>query len=230
MSAPRAGDIFQFVHVLATSVSDKTKKILSQIGSNVGEGQVDASNVEWLQHVGFASRPASPVKGSEAHALAVRIGNTEVVLGSSDIRSLGVYGSLSEGETCVYAGGADGLGQARMLLKADGGINLYTREGNAPGGGGMLIQLDASSDTIRIVNSVGNGIVIDADGVSITSGGAALTLTTAGDAKLVATGMCQMDGASVCLGSIAIPVVNSILVGPTGIVGVASGKCVASLL
>ena len=69
---------------------------------------------------------------------------------------------------------AHGNGQARALFKADGSIHLYTRKGNTAAGVGMTIQLDAASGAIRMLNDKGYGIIIDADGIKITTGAAAL--------------------------------------------------------
>jgi len=230
MSAPRAGDAFQFVHVLGTRVAEKTKRILCQTGSNVGEGQPDASEVEHVQHVGFASRPSNNELGKDAaSALVLRLGNREIAVASFDERGLPLYGNLKAGETCVYAAGADGAGQARILLKDNGSINLYTRKGNTEGGVGMMFQMDAENGAIRMINDQGYGIIIDEDGIKITSGAASLTLGADGGVSLIGTGRCVVDGSSICLGSIALPVVNSVCVGPAGLVAVASTKVYCAL-
>jgi hypothetical protein len=227
MAAPTIADMFQVgVDILHTTVTSLTKKIVAQTGSVVGK-TTDADGVEWWQQVGFASRPAKPAAGSAAaQGIVMRQGGIDACIASQDVRGLTIYGNLADGETCVYAGGSDGNGQARALFKADGSINLYTRKGNTSGGTGMLIQIDASSGAIRLVNDKGYGIVIDGNGVQITSGSAGLTLTGSGNATLVGTGQTQVDGSSICLGSVAVPVVNSVCVGPTGIAARASLKVV----
>lgn len=227
MPAPSQADVFQYVHVLGTSLTDKSKSIVAQIGSVNGKGQTDADNVKWMQHVGFASRPSNAVIGSgAASALVVRIGSTELAIASQDERYLEIYGALAEGETAIYSTGPDGSAQGRILLKKDGSINLYSRKGNAASGAGMMIQLDASGSAIRLVNAAGNGVIIDDDGVKITAGGSSLTLASSGDASLVAKGQLQLDGASGCLGNNPVPGVTNALMGPTGLVGVANPKWV----
>ena len=226
MSAPDPKDQFQpGVDILSTSISDTSKKIEAQTGTNNGAGQGEGSNVEWWQHVGFASRPSNPVLGKEcAQAVVLRSGGQDISLASQDLRGLDLYGALAPGETCLYASGADGAGQARILLKADGSVSLFSKQGNTTGGTGMLIQLDAANNAIRLLNASGHGIIIDEDGVKVTAGDACLNLTAGGNASLIGTGQTQVDGSGVVIGSLAVPGVNSALTGVTGVAGKASLK------
>lgn len=216
--------------ILTTTVNAATKKILCQLGS-VTEETTSADNVEWWQHVGFASRPPKPVAGkTAAQSITFSASDHDVCFASQDLRGLELYGSLGFGETCIYAPGEDGAAQARVLLKKNGSISLYTRVGNTSDGAGMILQLDPENDAIRITNGAGYGLIIDADGVRIFSGDkAALTLSSGGTCSLVATQQCQVDGSSIVLGSVAVPVVNSVCVGPAGIAAAASTKVFAAL-
>jgi hypothetical protein len=233
MSATFLPDSFQIVHVLGTELVDKTKKILTKIGSVTGEGQTDSDKVEWWQQVGFASRPAKPNKDKEeaAGALVLRIGRYEIAFASQDNRTNAIYGALADGETCMFGGGEDGKSQGRVLIKKNGSVNIYTRAGNAEDGDGMLFQMDAENDTIRCVNSKGYGFIIDGDGFKAFAGGSGscLTLDKSGKCSLVGTGQAQVDGSTVLLGSIAAPVVNAVCVGPAGLVAVASSKVLCAL-
>lgn len=241
MAAPTLGDVFRFVDVLRTTVTATSKKIVAQIGSigsesggepapnDSGDGEVtavtDNDDVEWWQHVGFASRPPKADPGNAAaQAFLIRQGGIDAAIASQDLRGLAIYGNLADGETCVYAGGADGKAQARVLLKADGSATLYTKKGNTDGGAGMMIQLDAANGAIRLVNDQGYGIIIDSSGVTLTAKNAGLTLGSDGNIKLIGTKQTQIDGAGVCLGSVVVPGVNSAITGPTGIAGKASLK------
>lgn len=231
MAAPSLKDQFLVgTDVLLTKLADNGK-ILAQIGC-VGSGSGDASgastaadNVEWWQHVGFASRPSKPDPGkAAAQAFVIRQGGNDIAIASQDVRSLAMYGALKDGETCIYAAGADGKAQARSLYKADGSIHHYTRKGNTEGGTGMAIIMDATAGAITIVNDKGFGLIINSDGVMLTAGSAGLTLKSGGDITLAGTGQTQVDGAGVCLGSLAVPGVNSALTGVTGVAGKASLK------
>lgn len=215
--------------VLTTTVSAKTKKILAQLGSVRGE-TTDSDAAEWWQHVGFASRPSKPIaKTSAAQTIKVSAADRDLCVASQDLRGLELYGSLDFGETCLYAPGETGTAQARIVLKKDGSIHLYTRQGNTSTGGGMVVQVDAANDAIRLLNSQGYGLIIDGDGITLTTGTGALTIASSGNVKLVGTGTAQLDGTSVTLGSIAAPGVNSVCVGPAGIAGVGSTKVFAAL-
>ncbi len=135
MSAPDLKGMIQVgFDVLTTTINEKTKKILAQIGSVLAE-TTDADNAEWWQHVGFASRPSKPeAKKKAAQAVVLRAGDHDVIVASQDLRGLELYGNLKAGETCTYAAGEDGTGQARTLWRDDGAITHFTTEGNVPGG------------------------------------------------------------------------------------------------
>lgn len=214
--------------ILTTFVSEKTKRIIAQLG-DVTKEATKSRGAEWWQHVGYASRPPKPEAGKKAaQAVVLKTSDRDVVIGSVDERGLTLYGNLDFGETCIYAAGEDGKAQARVLLKKNGSINLYTRKGNTESGKGMLIQIDAENGAIRIVNDKGFGIVIDGDGVKITAGDAGISLEAGGgNVRMIGKGQAQVDGGSIVLGSKAIPGVNSVLTGLTGLIGVGSTKVFA---
>lgn len=226
MAVSSLSDLFLIgIDILKTKLDSATKTIFAQLGSVTEEYPSGHDENEWWQHVGFASRPAIPTpKHKAAQCVAIRHSERDVVIASRDTRSQTIYGSLGEGETCVYAAGADGNSQGRVLLKDNGSVNLYTREGNSPTGGGIAIMMSAEEDSISIVNSKGYGIIINADGVKLTANNSGLTLDSGGKIKLVGKGQTQVDGSTVLLGSIAVPVANSALKGPSGALGTASLK------
>jgi hypothetical protein len=214
--------------ILTTVVNATTGRIFAQTG-NVNTEKTETDGVEWWQHVGFASRPAKPEPGKKAaQAITLKSSDRDVCISSVDNRGLELYGSLDHGETCLYAAGEDGTSQARVLLKKDGSINLYTRKGNAAAGAGMVVQVDAQNGVIRLINDKGYGIIIDQDGVKITAGASGLTLNSSGSAKLVATGQCQVDGGSICLGATAT-IATPVLVGLTGLTAIPSAKIFGSV-
>lgn len=226
----RPASISGLVHagldILSSTLSATTKAILLQTGDAVKEG-TDADAVEHWQHIGFASRPAKPEAGKKAaQCVVLKTSDRDVAIASRDLRGLDLYGSLDHGESCVYAAGADGNAQARVLLKKDGSISLYTRKGNTSSGAGMVIQVDAQNGAIRLINDKGYGIIIDGDGVKLTSRAAGLSLGADGKVSLVGKGQTQIDGASVMLGSAGVVGVNSALTGVTGVSGKASVKVV----
>jgi hypothetical protein len=225
MASPDLEGAFKIGYdILNTSVDARTKKILVQLG-DVHRETTDTDNAEWWQQVGLASRPPRPQKGkAAAQAATLTAGDHDVVFASQDMRGLELYGNLADGETCLYAPGEDGEGQARILLKKDGSISLYTRKGNAKTGTGMVVQVDAENGAIRLLNDRGFGIIIDSDGIKLTTGAAGISLESGGNINIVGTARTQVDGSTVVLGSLAVPGLNSALTGITGLVGVASTK------
>lgn len=216
--------------ILTTVVNAATKRILVQTGDAVKEA-TDTDGVEWWQHVGFASRPPKPQAGKQAaQATVLKTSDRDIAIASVDQRGLDLYGNLDHGETCLYAAGEDGTAQARALLKKNGSISLYTRVGNSPTGAGMIVQLDAENDAIRITNGAGYGLIIDSNGVRIFAGSnAGVTVGSDGKCSMIGTGQCQVDGSTVILGSVALPVTNAVIVGPSGTLGAPSGKVFAAI-
>lgn len=219
-----SGIVHVGLDILTTVVNASTKRILAQTGDVVKDA-TDSDGAEWWQHVGFASRPPKPQAGKQAaQAVVLKTSDRDVVIGSVDQRGLALYGNLDHGESCLYAAGEDGEAQARVLLKKDGSINLYTRKGNTNSGAGLIVQIDAVNGAIRLINDKGYGIIIDSDGVKITSGSACLTLDSSGNARLIGKGQAQVDGSGIVLGSAAVLGVNSALTGVTALDGKPSTK------
>lgn len=224
MVAPLGTLVQHGVSILNTVIDASTNRILAYLG-DVKDKISDSDRAQWVQHVGFASRPGNPVAGkSAAQAVVIKRADRDVVIGSSDSRTQSMYGQLGPGETAIFSGGTDGNAQGRIIIKGDGSVNVYTRAGNSGGGAGMVIQLDAASNAMRALNGLGFGIIADASGVTITSGAASLTLGADGNVTLVGTKQTQVDGASIVIGSLAVPGVNSAIHGPTGLAGIASLK------
>lgn len=219
------GDLIDIgVDVLSTAIDAASRRIFAYLGDvKAKDGESDKAT--WMQHVGFASRPGKPIAGkSAAQCVRIRRSDGDVVIGSCDARTLAMYGALDDGESACFAGGPDGTAQGRTLWKKDGSVNHYTRVGNSPTGAGMIMQLDAANNAVRMLNGLGFGIIADADGVTITAGAATLTLAASGAVTLVGTAQTQVDGASIVIGSLAVPVANAAIHGPTGLAGIASLK------
>lgn len=195
-------DLFQIgVDVMSTSVSKTTRKILAQTGNVNGEGRSDSDNVEWWQHVGFASRPAKPEKGKQAaQCITIRNGTIDCAVASQDMRGLAVYGELADGETCIYATGEDGKAQARVLLKANGSINLYTRENNASDGKGMGVFINPDG-SVSIASHNGAAVLIGTDeSIKIFNKSGGVQVLPDGSIKLASGAKIDISGAAISLG------------------------------
>jgi phage gp45-like len=186
--------------VLTTTVNATTKKITAQLGSVVGK-TTDTDNAEWWQHYGFASRPPKPEAGKEAaQAVVVRMGDHDIVLASQDLRGLELYGALDHGETCIYAAGSDGKGQARVLLKKDGSINIYTKEGNTSGGAGVALMLRADG-SVSIATPSKAALLIEADGsIKLFNSSGGIQVKADGSVKVASGGKVEISGASITMG------------------------------
>jgi hypothetical protein len=214
--------------ILLTEVDATTKTISAQLGNATLPPSEDNKpayeQCEFWQHIGFSSRPATVIlpSANAPQALTLARDDYPIIYATRDTRGQEIRGNMGPGETCLYASGADGTGQARVLLKSDSSINLYTQKDGA----GMAIQITPASDTISLVNSVGNGIIINADGVFLVVNGAkaGLSIKADGSVSLIATGQAQVDGSSIVLGSNVLPVVSAALSGPSGMAGKASLK------
>lgn len=226
MGRQTLSSVFQVgLDILSTVRDTVTKTILANLGDVVTE-QSESDEAEWWQHVGFASRPSEADKTAHvaAQCVTLRTGGRDAVIASRDLRGQTLAGNLQPGETCIYASGADGASQARILLKDTGMISLYTREGNTATGGGMVFMIDPATDSITMTNSLGIGIVIDPDGIHLTAKESSLNLQSDGNFDGAARGTMHIDGSSIVIGSAAVPVANSALTGPTGISGKPSAK------
>lgn len=205
-----AGLIKVGVDILTTTVSKLTKKIVAQLGS-VEEETTDADNVEWWQHVGFASRPPKPdPKKKAAQAVTIAGGDRDVVIASQDLRGLELYGNLDHGETCLYAAGPDGLAQARVLLKKDGSINIFTKKGNAASGTGMGLFVNPDG-SVTIVSHNGAAMMIGSDGsLKIFNGNGALQIDAGGAVKISGSKVSISAPAIILGGTVPGAVITSI--------------------
>lgn len=211
MAAPDLRSFLQVgFDILKTTVDATTKKILAQLG-NAHASTVDANGAEWWQHVGFASRPPKPeAKRRAAQAVVLRAGDHDIIIATQDLRGLDLYGNLADGETCIYAPGEDGEGQARILLKKDGSINLFTKEDNDSGGTGMGIFVNVDG-SISLVSHTGAALAIGSDGsVKLFNANGALQIAADGKVKISGSKVSISAPAIVLGGATAGAVVTSV--------------------
>ena len=115
--------------------------MIAQIGDII-HNTVESDQAQWVQHVGFCSLPSAAIPGtSAAEALTYRGEQRDFIFASRDIASQTLYGTMTPGETAIYASGNSGKAQARILLKTDSTINLYTTDNGVDGGAGVSLTI-----------------------------------------------------------------------------------------
>jgi hypothetical protein len=141
MTAPlRSSELDVGIDVLGTTLADNGA-ILVQTG-DVVSNDVEATDGEWLQHVGFCSRPPLAQPGqAAAQCITFNRSDRRVCIASRDLRSADIYGNLDHGETALYAAGPDGTSQARTLWKKDGSVTTYTTDDNTADGAGVYTRI-----------------------------------------------------------------------------------------
>ena len=170
MAASGLREAFQVgVSILNTIVDKTTSTILAMTG-DARAPQADTSEAEWWQHIGFLSRPSNPTVGNTdaqgicGEGLVMRRGDRDIVYASRDVRGQDMQGNMAPGETIVYAGGATGTAQGRVLLKADGSVALLTTDSNTATG--KVVTLRMSPSELRFAAPWGS-LVFDASGLHI---------------------------------------------------------------
>lgn len=218
MPAPGLNDLISIKDVLSSTRDSKTGSILYNIGNALDSSSAVTNGAEVWQTPGLISIP-SEIGSSKAdktkvpQAICLTRGDRDIVIAQKDIRTQTLAGSLSPGDTCLYAGGRDATGQPRILLKGtDNSINLYTKKDNDSGGTGLGLFINGNDDSITITNSKGFGIIINEDGIKIFTKNGSVII---GDAvNISSTGQVQLDGTNIVLGSNVVPLVNAPLCGP----------------
>lgn len=129
------------VNILNVSLGTQNNSVLAQVG-DVQNEDVEDYQVQWMQHSGFCSLPPNAVpNGKAAEGVMITETNRSVIFASRDVSSQNNYGNLNPGESCIYAAGPNGTGQARVMCKGDGSITLYTTDDNTPTGKGISLTL-----------------------------------------------------------------------------------------
>jgi len=208
--------------VLSTNVNGTNGVISAQIGDSVTE-DVRGDNAEWWQHVGFASRPSNPVSGKAAcQVISLESTDRDICFASRDNRIANIYGSLSPGETCLYAAGPNATGTNRFLQKDNGTVSTQTmlcQVGNQSSGKPVIVQI-SSDDGGKITMAAGeNGAIsIDSTGIKFTTPGK-LQFGGSDDFAIVGNTV-TLNGGNVQLG--ANPTEGVVLGGPAFLTWVAN--------
>lgn len=136
-----SADIRVGVDILNTEVAQKTGNITCQTGDVVNQ-DVESHGVEWIQHVGYASRPPNPDAGVAAcQGVVICRGGRDTVIATQDARGQQLAGILKPGESCMYGAGADGLAQGRVICKQDGSVTMFTTSDNTANGKSVYFRV-----------------------------------------------------------------------------------------
>lgn len=199
------------LNILNTALAADNNSVEVQLGDVVNEDP-ESYGAQWIQQSGFCSLPPNAVPNKKsAEAILLKGTNRDYVFGSRDVASQANYGNLKPGESCIYAAGPDGTGQARVMCKADGSVNLYTTDTNKADGNGVYFQV---SPTGFYMMAPWGKFVFDATGFHMkTSSGASFDLGALGlPGPLSALGtFARITAASVTLDSAGI------MLGPPGV-------------
>lgn len=208
MKDPSLSTLIQIgVDVLNVTRDQNTGTPLAQIGDVVGQ-QVDSDRAVWYQHVGFVSTPTLPVAGQQAaQGVVVKRGADDAVIASRDLRGQALQGNMGAGEACVYAGGAAGNGQARVILRGDGTIAAITTDTNTAAGNTVYWRVTPKEERFH---APWGKRWLDASGYHVRHvGGAAFDLGAAGlpapfsafsSYALLQADMVRIDAAMLSLG------------------------------
>ena len=129
------------LQILNATLAADNNSVEVQMGDVVSQ-ETENYTAQWVQHTGFCSLPPNAVPNKSAsEGIMLKRTDRDYVFASRDVASQANYGNLKAGEATVYACGPDGTGQARMMCKADGSVNLYTTDDNTAGGKGVYFQV-----------------------------------------------------------------------------------------
>ena len=150
--------------VMVATIDATTGIITAQTGDAVA-GITDSNGAELWQTFGFASLPSPPSGGaSGAQCIAIKRATGDIIIAGRDARTGQIWGNLQPGETCIFASGADGGGQARIMLKQDGSVTMYTTEDNTSTGAAMMARLSPPN------SSGGGGFEVVVPGATLKLG------------------------------------------------------------
>ena len=165
------------VDIFTTTV-ESNGSLLAQTGDVVS--QSGGTPAEIWGPCNIAARPAKPIPGKSAcQAVSLNQSDRDILIGFRDTRGQEIYGNLSEGETCIYAPGAEGEGQAKVVLKGDGSITLHTTTDNTHNGSGCYLRIGPNIFEVqlpfgRIVFDPSGLIMEHINGASISLGAVSL--------------------------------------------------------
>jgi len=148
MPPTQADDIFTLGSDVLGTAQDGQGTITAQMGDVVAQ-DVTSDDAEVWGPTGLISRPAKAEPGKRSsQAITINGGSNDVAVAFRDLR-LNI--TLADGETAIYAAGADGKGATRILLQ-DGSITITT--GGAVTVNGASVSLAGGADYVALAAKV----------------------------------------------------------------------------
>jgi hypothetical protein len=145
MSANSLAGLFGVYDIVGSQRDEETNSITCQLGSAENQ-ETELENCELWQQYGFVSRPPNASAGPDGatQALAFHTSGHPTILATKDHRSQELYGKMKPGSACIFATGENGTGMARILVKGNGDIVLFTTEDNTETGAGTYFKIGPS--------------------------------------------------------------------------------------
>lgn len=202
--------------------SNSPNQLNGSITLNLGvaeSGEMQSQQAELWSVPGIISVPVLPTQATNntdaAQVLYYNHPDQNIAFAMRDTRSQSIAGNINPGETCVYAPG----GQARVLLKNDGTINMVTTSDNTPNGTNMQFSFGPAG--WYVVMPWGK-LSFDQAGFRVSnSSGASFNLMstsdpTTGNAIMMSAGSCTINSGMIVLGtpvttSVPLPVVYGVI-------------------
>lgn len=197
--------IIPSLNILNVSLGDMNNSVEVQMGDVIAE-EPENYTAQWIQHTGFCSLPPTAIANKSAsEGMLLKRSDRDYVFASRDLLSQIIYGNLNPGEVTIYSAGADGTGQARVMLKGDGSISFYTTDDNTANGNALQLTLSPTTG-LSFVSAFGS-MTFDQAGfrVSTTSGASFNVMSTSdpttGNAIMMSAGSCTINSGMITLGT-----------------------------
>ena len=212
----RADHVISGADVLGSTAENGDVRVnLGDSTTNEGEG---ADCPWWASGNSFVSRPANPDDDGACETIYTRQGNQRVVTACRDARYAEKAGELQPGDAAIV-----GPGDARLLCKASTHTIALFSQDKTNNDASMMVSVGGESGTILIMAG-STYIELRKDKIVLSTGGAMFSLT-AQDIQAFASYI-AFNANKGNLGVVGVvpppPGVNSILSGPSGMIGVPS--------
>lgn len=227
MPAKNLGTIFDIYDILTTTLDDQpnspgvlgTNTITCQLGNAI-TGSPFCDNAEFWGPAGLLSIP-SPITSNSpqdaAQCIAISRADQNIVIATRDTRNQNLAGKIQPGETILYAGGTDGTGAGKVVLKADGTVTIFTKY--KTNGDGMYLQLSPTDGFI--VHTPFGRLSLDVSGFNVfLNNGAGMLLGSVGGLPAPADSFSSCFKVTASSASLDAPLVTlgpSVSSGGTGI-------------